>query len=78
MRLLKKDLDKRINVKVDRSIIAKDDNINGIMTFGKDNDYPQKMEMLINSSKTAKSVAKIYAKFLTGEGFENEAINNIV
>ena len=78
MRLLKKDLDKRINVKVDRSIIAKDDNINGIMTFGKDNDYPQKMEMLINSSKTAKSVAKIYAKFLTGEGFENETINSIV
>lgn len=78
MRLLKKDLDKRLNVKLDKSIVAKGANINGIMSFGKDNDYPQKIEMLINSSKTAKAVAKIYAKFLTGSGFENEAINNIV
>lgn len=47
------------------------------MSFGENNDYPQVTEMLINSSKTAKSASKIYAKFLTGKGFESD-INEII
>jgi len=48
------------------------------MIFGLQNDYPQIIEKLINGSVTAKTSANIYAKFLSGLGFENEAINNIV
>jgi hypothetical protein len=76
MRLLKTDLDKRLDIQLDRTI--KVDNVNGIMLFGTRNDYPQIMERLVLGSKTAKSSSMIYANFLRGHGFESEVINKIV
>lgn len=75
MRLKYSDTEKRIIVKLDKSIKA--DNLNGFMKFGEKNDYPQTMENIINGSISAKSIADIYAKFLVGNGFEAD-INNIV
>lgn len=73
-RLLLRDTDKRIVVKLDKSIRG---DAKGIMTFGKYNNYPQVIERIINSSVSAKSAARIYSKFLAGGGFEQSQINNI-
>ena len=75
MKLVKTELENRLITKLDKSINV--NGANGIMSFGEKNDYPQIMERIINSSVTAKSSADIYARFLTGEGFESD-INNIV
>jgi hypothetical protein len=76
MRLIKTDIDKRLTVKLDKSIKA--DGVNGIMKFGENNDYPQIIERLIGGSITATCAKNVYANFLTGNGFENEAINSVV
>ena len=76
MRLTRLDIDKSFIVKLDRSV--REDGVNGIMTYGKKNDYPQVIESIVNNSVTGKSVTKIYSKFLTGQGFENEVINTTV
>lgn len=78
MRLLKNEVDPRLVVTLDRTMKKVDKGVNGLMTFGARNDYPQLMERLINGSPTGKSTANIYAKFLSGAGFENEEINKIV
>lgn len=75
MKIKLADIERPLIVKLDKSI--KSDGVNGIMTYGEDNDYPQKIERIINNSITAKASASIYAKFLTGSGF-NANINNIV
>lgn len=75
MRLLNKEIEKRITVKLDKNI--RGDNVSGIMTYGSDNDYPQVIEKLIYGSQTAKACANIYAKFIGGEGFNNAAIGQI-
>jgi hypothetical protein len=72
MKLLNSEIDKRLTVKLNKSI--KTDTVSGIMTYGAENDYPQIIEKLIFGSQTAKACANIYAKFIGGEGFENEAI----
>jgi hypothetical protein len=76
-RLKNSEIDDRVKIKLDKSIRKEDKGVNGLMTFGENNDYPQVIEKAINGSVTAKAAANIYAKFLTGQGFENEAINNI-
>jgi len=75
MKIIRSELDKRLDVQIDKSIRA--DGVNGIMKFGDENDYPQRMERIIYSSATAKASAGIYAKFLIGDGF-NADINKIV
>ena len=76
MRLVKYDIDKNLCIKLDKSI-QKDDS-KGIMSFGEKNDYPEIIERIINNSVTAKAAARIYAKFLTGDGFVNENLNKII
>lgn len=75
MRLLNVEIDDRVKIKLDKSI--KVDELNGIMKFGENNDYPYIIEKLINGSITAKASANTYAKFLVGNGF-NEEINSVV
>jgi len=75
-RLTKAEIDARVVIKPDSSI--KFDGVNGVMLFGADNDYPQMMELGINGSSSAKAAANVYSKFLGGEGFVNENINEIV
>lgn len=75
MKLLLKEIDKRLVVKLNRSI--RTENQSGIMTYGANNDYPQIIERLILGSQTAKASASILAKFIAGAAFENEQIGNI-
>lgn len=75
MKILLSEIDERLPVEVNRSILA--DGVNGVMQFGDRNDYPQRIERLILGSVTGKAVTNAYAKFLTGMGFDGE-INNIV
>lgn len=79
MRLLKSHTDNRLCVKLDKSISSYGKKgIKGYMKFGDKNDYPQTVENIVNGSITAKSVKKVYSKFLCGEGFEEDVINGIV
>ena len=75
-RLVSKEVDKRVIIKPDKTIKKVDEGVNGLMSFGENNDYPQLMEKIINSSVTAKTSANVYAKFLAGAGFEAD-INKI-
>lgn len=77
-RLIDSEISKRAVIKPSKSMRLKDDGVRGIMYFGENNNYPQIMEKLIDGSVTAKNSANIYAKFLTGGGFQNEQINGIV
>jgi len=77
-RLKRQELDKRAVIKVNKTIKAVNEGVNGVVYFGAENDYPQTMELIIGGSSTAKSSASIYSKFLAGHGFTNEAINKIV
>ncbi|MDH3324318.1 MAG: hypothetical protein OEL89_01640 [Candidatus Peregrinibacteria bacterium] len=76
MKLHKRDLDKRVDIALDKNI--KSDGTSGIMRFGENNDYAQKIEMIIYSSQTGFAVAKIFAEFIGGSNFENPEIGGIV
>jgi hypothetical protein len=52
--------------------------VDGIVGYDTDNAYPSRMERLINASVTAKAAAGMYRRFLTGSGFEDESLNNII
>ena len=58
-RLASSEVNKRVIITVDNSITS--DGVNGVMKFGEDNNYPQLMEKLINSSITAKAVSSMYS-----------------
>lgn len=75
MKVLNADVEPRLTTKLNRQISP---STMGIMQFGEQNDYPNVIEKLIQGSVTASSVADIYARFLTGLGFENEAVNEVV
>lgn len=77
MRLAHDKTEVRAVIKLDKSM-GVDENLGGIMRFGADNLYPQTVENIIASSQTGTACAKMYARFLTGMGFENEAINSVV
>ena len=72
----KQQVDKRIVSKLSRNI-APSDVVGGVMTFGENNDYPQTIESIVLGSSTGKAVRDIYAKFISGEGF-NAPINDVV
>ena len=49
-----------------------------IMQYGDDNNYPSRMERIINSSVTANSASRMLARFLVGKGFVNSSLNDII
>ncbi len=49
----------------------------GIESYDLDNNYPSRMERLINGSITAKSSAGMLSRFLIGDGFKDEALNKV-
>ena len=64
------EIPKRNQVQLDRA--------KGIYNNGLDNAYPQRVERLINSSVTAKSSCDMLKKFIIGDGFADESLNDIV
>lgn len=61
-----------------RRIPYKTHTVDGILMYGKDNLYPQRMAELLNRSGTAKACVKLYRKFVKGAGFNDEALNGKV
>ncbi len=49
----------------------------GIESYDIDNNYPSRMERLINGSVTAKSSAGMLARFLIGDGFIEDDLNKL-
>lgn len=79
MKLLNSDVEKRLDVnrvKLSRQMATND--VAEVMNFGENNDYPNVIEKIVQSSVTALAIRDINARFLSGMGFENEAINDIV
>ena len=52
--------------------------VNEVIQYGDDNAYPTRMERITNASITAKSSADMMARFLSGKGFVDTALNDIV
>jgi hypothetical protein len=52
--------------------------VEGIVPYDIDNAYPSRMERLINASVTARSAAGMYARFLSGQGFVDKALNDVI
>lgn len=52
--------------------------VEGVVPYDIDNAYPSRMERLINASVTAKSAAGMYARFLSGQGFADSALNDVI
>lgn len=68
--VIKYELKPRVEVKADKR--------KEVMNYGDDNMYPTRMERLINGSVTAKQCANMYSRFLTGGGFVDASLNDIV
>jgi len=52
--------------------------VEGIVPYDIDNAYPSRMERLINASVTARAAAGMYARFLSGQGFVDKALNDVI
>lgn len=79
MKLLNDDVEERVvieRVKLSRNMSAND--AAEVMNYGVNNDYPNVIEKIIQSSVTASAIRSINARFFSGMGFKNEAINDIV
>lgn len=63
MKITFPEIEKRIEPEISRS--------EGILTYDDDNLYPQRMKRYTNSSGTATSCIKLYAKFIRGKGFQD-------
>lgn len=61
---------KRNEIKIDKQA--------GIFNNGLDNAYPQLIERLINGSVSARTASDMLKKFIIGNGFEQDGLNNTV
>jgi len=77
-RLASNEVDKRIDIQLDKTIKSTGNHVTGFMQFGEKNDYPQLIEKIIQSSPTAKNCYHILTKFIVGAGFTNQSLNDIV
>lgn len=59
--------------KAGNRLLSKDDKKFGIVNYGEDNCYPQRMLLLTNSSPTAKACLETYGRFIEGGGFRDAA-----
>lgn len=62
--------DKRFESRNDRSL--------GIQTWGDNNDYPQQVFQVVNASATGKPCVEVYKKFISGRGFIDKDIYNLI
>jgi hypothetical protein len=49
-----------------------------IKSYGKDNDYPQKVLEIINSSGTGRTCMDVYVKFVEGAGFTDQILSETI
>lgn len=75
MKLFLSDINSRLETDLDRYMGV---GVNGLVSYGEENNYPDKIERVVLGSESASSVRRVLSSFISGLGFENEAINNIV
>jgi len=56
-------------LKKDRRYDSRNDKQYGIQTYGENNNYPQQVMMIVDSSATGKPCVDVYSKFISGRGF---------
>lgn len=61
-----------------RRLPYKEHAVDGILMYGKDNLYPQRMAELLNRSGTAKACVKLFGKFVRGAGFKDDGLNKTI
>lgn len=61
-----------------RRLPYRENTVEGILLYGKDNLYPQRMAELLNRSGTGKACVRLFAKFTRGAGFKDTTLNDQV
>jgi len=64
--------------RVAQRIHVKDNFVDDVYNFGRDNVYPQQMELYMKSSGICSSAVNKFADFIFGDGFMDETLENIV
>jgi len=64
--------------KLSKRIKFTDNRTYGILNYDTDNLYPQNIDMIISGSGTASSCVGVFAKFVRGAGFIDEAVGDFV
>ena len=62
---------KATTLKRDSRYTLRNDRGLGVQSYGDSNDYPQQVMEIVNASGTGKSCVGVYAKFISGKGFED-------
>jgi hypothetical protein len=60
-----------------RRIPYRENTVEGILLYGKDNLYPQRMGELLKRSGTTESSVELFAKFVRGAGFKDATLNTV-
>lgn len=68
----------RIRSPILKRIVVKEDNIKGILSYDRDNKYPQKISDIMADSGRATLCLNAYSRFLQGKGFVNESLNKLI
>lgn len=68
----------RIRGPILKRIVVKEDNIKGILSYDRDNKYPQRISDIMADSGRATLCLNAYSRFLQGKGFVNESLNDII
>lgn len=68
----------RIRGPILKRIVVREDNIKGILSYDRDNKYPQRISDIMADSGRATLCLNIYARFLQGKGFVNESLNDLI
>ena len=63
---------------VDQRISVKENFVDDIYNYGKDNVYPQQMELYMKSSAICDSAVGKFADFIFGDGFVDTTLNDVV
>jgi len=62
---------KATTLKRDRRFEIRNDRAYKVQAYGECNDYPQQVMEIVDASGTGKSCVDVYAKFISGKGFED-------
>jgi len=68
----------RIRGTILKRIVVKEDNIKGILSYDRDNKYPQRISDIMADSGRATLCLNAYSRFLQGKGFVNEKLNDLI
>lgn len=68
----------RLTQLIDRRIPYEENLFDGILNYGPDNAYPQRMKELMKRSSSTESAVNIFARFIRGNGFADEQFGRAV